>query len=155
MPLYGFIVMITTVACCLATYALGYAECYADYLLDRGASQVNGAPLPGPFTFASYCGSQYIFDSALYFMMLPLLVVVANRHSEVVASVWMCIAILLAMACYSFIGSGGDRKGCVDCEPILFYFLLAPVPALVSIIYGVQRWRRESRRLAALPQRRW
>ncbi|RLT92782.1 hypothetical protein [Ketobacter sp.] len=90
------------------------------------------------FSTADHCTFDKVTNnvSGLAFVFLiPALVVIVSGSFPAIRGIWVLISIVVLLWSLSFTGSGGDRKGCVDCEMIIFYFILAPILAMGSFVY--------------------
>lgn len=130
------LVLITLIACGASAYSLMYAECYAYYLSFQSAAKTMMKELGS--SSAGYCRFEKVTNdlSGLYLIFLaPAIAALASGNSPTLRGIWISVSIIVLVWCVSFIGSGGDRKGCVACESIVAYFVLVPIPAMASFVY--------------------
>ena len=135
---YLILCIVSMLACVGALVSFLYAEYYADYLVVKRALPV-GRTIETVSFYDSLMHKDILNRYNLMFFA-PALVVIANRYTISVAHFWTVFSVLLLILCHSFIGSDGDSKGCTDCEILIFYVLLIPLPFIICFFYGLAHW---------------
>lgn len=132
-------VVVVFTVCFSAWMALNFAEAYAWYLLDLEVGRETD-----PFRYFGRRDTLYNPINLLFF--IPFAVVLLSRHAVFLRSIWLCIAVILLVMSLMLIGEGGDRKGCKTCfSVLLIYYIVLPVPALLSSAWGIFRHFYQSR----------
>jgi hypothetical protein len=127
---YNVACWITLLACLISLISLTFADRFAWYIQDK-LMDIPSSPL-------KYLSIRDFFKlfNAIYFM--PMIVVLANKHTLRTRISWLLLSIALMILSISMIGEGGDHKGCNGCLGVVYiYILLLPIPALLSIVFGL------------------